>query len=685
MLYIMTQRISLIVCANAFVSLLLVALALLVISGLPPLARAELLNPEVIKDYETAKKVISGISDAYEGYKKARALIDWLQGTPNPSLLEVQTAILSFIRQERNIHLQAQVQSLMERIDMIGHAMPGSVKDGRLANWLDDANDVANDMIFYIRKNRDPLDALDLAAALNELAPIQAQALLAVGNPPSDADDVLNRTLQIDYEMVGAWETSRNNPALSGTAVDRKNAILWQEMRSNHIFFIRSTNGYEGEVCNLDLGVCGPYNSRISRYDPAGVAATWRKMDRFMNREPIVKLIETSMALIIGRSTPSRITNVVMASDGSRITLVNPIGLASNISLVPTGSTRWSHSIIPTGVSNGDGTFRMISGGVHNLPFLDWATRNPVRALAGDFNGDGRSDVALLGGPGCCTIPVALANADGSFHAIARDLEDFANAATLPGAQPVVGDFNGDGLSDIALVGIDGWSTIPVAFSRGDGTFWMTNSPFPLASIRGTAVVGDFNGDGCSDIVIMPSPGSAKTPFGGIPVAYCAGNGTFTVPTVNSRVGAIPADRSDFIGWAQSPSTVVAGDFDGDGADDLALVGGSGSGWGSIPVALAFPIPGYGFTKVVNLPIGDFAARAQEPSVIVVSGDFDGDGLMDIALTGGTNWTTVPVAFSRGDGGFSVTNRTAPIGALYLPALARSFPQIVSGRVYIGD
>src|SRR5262245_15015262 len=244
--------------SQSTVSLLLAALALLVVSGLSQSARAELLYPEFIENLEATKKVISGIADAYDGFKKARALIDWLQGTPNPSLLEVQTAIVSFIRQERNVRLQAKVQSLMERIVMIGHAMPGSITDGRLANWLDEANDVADEMIFYIRKNRDPLDVLDLAAALNELAPIQAQALLAVGNAPSDADDVLNKTLQINYEMVGAWETSRNNPALSGTAVDRKNAILWQEMVGDRYFWIRSTNGYEGTICDLALGRCCP-------------------------------------------------------------------------------------------------------------------------------------------------------------------------------------------------------------------------------------------------------------------------------------------------------------------------------------------------------------------------------------------------------------------------------------------
>jgi hypothetical protein len=40
----------------------------------------------------------------------------------------------------------------------------------------------------------------------------------------------------------------------------------------------------------------------------------------------------------------------------------------------------------------------------------------------------------------------------------------------------MIGDFNGDGRADIALVrGMPGWNTIPVAFSNGDGTFTVTN------------------------------------------------------------------------------------------------------------------------------------------------------------------------------------------------------------------
>jgi hypothetical protein len=44
-----------------------------------------------------------------------------------------------------------------------------------------------------------------------------------------------------------------------------------------------------------------------------------------------------------------------------------------------------------------------------------------------------------------------------------------------PNVKVLVGDFNGDGRTDIALIGGTGWQSIPVAFSNGDGTFTVTN------------------------------------------------------------------------------------------------------------------------------------------------------------------------------------------------------------------
>jgi len=50
--------------------------------------------------------------------------------------------------------------------------------------------------------------------------------------------------------------------------------------------------------------------------------------------------------------------------------------------------------------------------------------------------------------------------------------------------------------------------------------------------------------------------------------------------------------------------------------------------------------------------------RAAQAGVSILPGDFDNDGRTDIALTGGSGWSTLPIAFSNGDGTFRVTNAT---------------------------
>jgi hypothetical protein len=70
---------------------------------------------------------------------------------------------------------------------------------------------------------------------------------------------------------------------------------------------------------------------------------------------------------------------------------------------------------------------------------------------------------------------MALSNGDGTFAVTNRPLESFAAWAQIPGVKVITGDFNRDGRTDIALTGVTGWSTIPMAFSNGDGTFAVTN------------------------------------------------------------------------------------------------------------------------------------------------------------------------------------------------------------------
>ncbi len=98
----------------------------------------------------------------------------------------------------------------------------------------------------------------------------------------------------------------------------------------------------------------------------------------------------------------------------------------------------------------------------------------------------------------------------------------------------------------------------------------------------------------------------------------------------------------DFAGWAsQANVEVLTGDFNGDGFTDVALTGQSG--WKTLPVAFS---NGNGTFRVTNQNIVSFAGWASQANVEVLTGDFNGDGFTDVALTGQSGWKTLPVGFS---------------------------------------
>lgn len=131
---------------------------------------------------------------------------------------------------------------------------------------------------------------------------------------------------------------------------------------------------------------------------------------------------------------------------------------------------------------------------------------NPVAVAVGDFNGDGKQDIAATGNnlvpgsPG--TIALLFGNEDGTFG--------FPTSVSVPN-QPValvVGDFNGDGRTDIAVAGVgpnrgDVW----VCLGNDDGTF---QGPIDIHLLgQPTALtLGDFNHDGKLDLAVsVGTPG----------------------------------------------------------------------------------------------------------------------------------------------------------------------------------
>src|SRR5215467_55580 len=262
---------------------------------------------------------------------------------------------------------------------------------------------------------------------------------------------------------------------------------------------------------------------------------------------------------------------------------------SSDIAFHRPGST-WNSA--PVLFSNGDGSWRAT-----NYQVPDWVNQPGVIAIAGDFNNDGKTDVAFIR-PGSTwnSVPILFSNGDGSWRATNYPVPDWANQ---PGVIAIPGDFNHDGKTDLAFVRPGStWNSVPILFSNGDGSWRATNYQAPAwANQHGViAIPGDFNHDGKTDVAFV-RPGST---WNSAPILFSNGDGSWRATNYQ-----VPA-------WANQPGVVpIAGDFDHDGKTDVAFVR-PGSTWNSVPILFS---NGDGSWRTTNYQV---PAWANQPEVVAV-------------------------------------------------------------------
>jgi RHS repeat-associated protein len=152
-------------------------------------------------------------------------------------------------------------------------------------------------------------------------------------------------------------------------------------------------------------------------------------------------------------------------------------------------------------LGNGDGTFQPPR-------LITIAEQGQGTSIAvGDFNGDGKPDLAVASATST-DLFILLGDGNGGFVLPPRRLSLGAGAAASAVA---VGDFNGDGKEDLAVT--TGASTVVIFIGNGDGTFQLPGRSFPLVPLPGgvsvsrSIQVGDFNGDGRLDLAVLNRSG----------------------------------------------------------------------------------------------------------------------------------------------------------------------------------
>ncbi len=324
----------------------------------------------------------------------------------------------------------------------------------------------------------------------------------------------------------------------------------------------------------------------------------------------------------------------------------------------------------------------------------------PAPASFADFNRDGHMDLITM--KSNTGYAIAYGTSDGGFDAPA--------IAQAPNSESIAkGDFNGDGIEDVAVVDEPICVTCTGASVRifpGTGKgYFAAPTTYSIPVNWGAVAAGDVNGDGRVDLVVTRSAALLKsdsrhkysTPD--VSVLLGRGDGTFETPLNYTLLGAPAAStfspsvylvdvnrdgKLDLVGdWGTAlgkgngqfnkpialPSNLGAimalapGDFDGSGSAGLAVASVTYD-----PAAHSFGLPANIYVLSSNGE-GSFQINAQHSvSGVVnslVTADINGDGLSDIlyaysSVLGTTDYITLGVDVSKGQGAFTIAAYSYP-------------------------
>ena len=301
---------------------------------------------------------------------------------------------------------------------------------------------------------------------------------------------------------------------------------------------------------------------------------------------------------------------------------------------------------------NGDGTFVM--GATYPADVAPAAGGFAV--VTADLNQDQIPDLVMRASPSPAsdasstlnTIVARLGNGDGSFG---------PEIGLAAGANPVsiaVADLDGDGKPDLANIA-EGGKRVSVYHGNGDGTF-SNRQDLVVGGTPRLVTVTDWNADGIADLIVSDDflhvvLGTASGQFAqamdcaltlasncwgcNLPVIVADFDRDGIVDLVANNTVLFGMQECNFTRLVDFPSAyvsalpLVAGDFNGDGAPDIAFASWDGVGF--------LPSDGQGnFGPVVKLGDLDSTVPNDHPVqpdfTTAVAGDVNGDGRLDLVV-----------------------------------------------------
>lgn len=241
------------------------------------------------------------------------------------------------------------------------------------------------------------------------------------------------------------------------------------------------------------------------------------------------------------------------------------------------------------------------------------------RVAAGDFDGDGKDDIAAAMHMCDGTLRIHTWKSSGTSFTYGG-AAGFANDTLDPSAAAgrfVAGDFVGDKKSELALLYAPSGGGVAIKVFPGGTTAWSVSSGYTLSQVGDRFVAGDFNGDGKDDVA----------------TAYQYADGTFRFHVWLASGSTLAYAGAS--GWYQSgqfalgpvAGRMVAGDFNGDGRDDIAMLRNHGTSgarlWVWTSTGSSFVLQSSSWSVESGYALSNVGDR-------VAAADLDADGRADV-------------------------------------------------------